>query len=112
MRDDFKDALERAPRDINLRRIYADWLEEQGELAEARAQREIADELEPHDRERRPSGGREECDTTACSAVYRKICKRLFAGCDRCPWHDGDNRSRRPAHGSWKKSRKQRWRGA
>jgi hypothetical protein len=52
----------------------------------------------------------ENYDTTDSSANYRKMRKRRLAGCPLCPWHGGENRSRRPGHSSWKRSRRQRWR--
>jgi uncharacterized protein (TIGR02996 family) len=110
MNDDFEKALELAPNNSALRRVYADWLEEQGRLAEARYQREIAGDPNRGEEERYRLGCKAELDTTTNSAVYRKVLKEMFAGCSRCPWHGGENISHRPAHTSWKKSRKRRWR--
>jgi hypothetical protein len=53
---------------------------------------------------------RESMKTTDNSANYRKLLKYHFGGCPICPWHGGENRSRRPRHVSWKQSRRQQWR--
>jgi uncharacterized protein (TIGR02996 family) len=111
MQAQLKQMVGQTPWDRTLRLIYADCLEEQGELAAANEQRAMA-----HVEQRRPARGRapgsreDTYDKTANSATYRKHHKRRFAGCDRCPWHGGENTSRRPARSSWKKSRKQQWR--
>jgi uncharacterized protein (TIGR02996 family) len=110
MKEEFEEALRLAPHDRALRWVYADWLEEHGRLTEALEQRQIADDPYMDNRDKRLRGDKVEFDTTASSAVYRKINKLLFARCSRCPWHDGENISRRPARSSWKKSRKHRWR--
>lgn len=105
-----KAALGRTPWDQELRLIYADWLEEHGHDDAAGEQRRLAGKKQRHPTKGRGPGSRETYDTTDSSAIYRKLHKRRFAGCDRCPWHGGDNTGRRPTRCSWKKSRKHRWR--
>jgi uncharacterized protein (TIGR02996 family) len=109
-RANLETALARAPWDRELRLIYADFLEECGDTDAAEDQRRAASRKQ----RRRPRGdrpgSRDVHNTTASNSVFRKLHKRRFAGCDRCPWHRGDNAGRRPAHSSWKKHRKHRWR--
>ena len=109
MQAEFEAVLQRTWWDWQVRLIYADWLEDHGQPDAALEQRLIAWE-----KRRRVAKGpprdRQDYDTTHSSAVYRKLRKRRLAGCDRCPWHRGDNIGRRARHSSWKKSRRQQWR--
>jgi uncharacterized protein (TIGR02996 family) len=109
MAAELEKALKQAPDDWKLRRVYADWLEEQGRGEEAEEQRRVAVEWELREDGRRPRADKAEYRTTDDSAAWRKLHKIRHAGCYICPWHDGENRGRRP-HRSWKKRRKQRWR--
>jgi uncharacterized protein (TIGR02996 family) len=105
-----KAALGQNPWDHELRLVYADCLEEHDQVAAAEEQRRAAAKKQRRRARGRAPGIRETYDTTDSSAVYRKLHKRRFAGCDRCPWHGGENAGRRPGHSSWKKAHKQQWR--
>jgi uncharacterized protein (TIGR02996 family) len=101
-------AVRLAPWDHELRLVYADCLEENGQLDAAREQRGAAS------KKRRPKGQAQDrrltCATTDSSAVHRKLYRGRLRACSYCPLHEGCNARRRPKHTSWKKSRKHRWR--
>lgn len=105
-----KVALGQAPWDNHLRLVYADCLEDHDQPEAAEDQRRLAEKKPRRCPKVRPSEARDAYDATASSAVYRKLHKRRFAGCDRCRWHGGENAGRRPAHASWKTRNKHQWR--
>ncbi len=102
-------ALGQTPWDDDLRLVYADCLDDHGQAEAAEAQRVRAARKRRKGKSCR-SRDRKCYDNTGDSAIFRKLHKRRFAGCDRCPWHSGENAGRKPAHTSWKKNKTKQWR--
>jgi uncharacterized protein (TIGR02996 family) len=111
MKARLEEAIGRAPWDRELRLVYADWLEENGDLEAAREQRRAAGK-----KQRRPArgilaGGRETCQSTSNRTIYQRLHREgVSRRCDVCPPHRGCNARKRPRHTSWRESRKHRWR--